>query len=113
MDTLSRGNYFAILICASLLNGGNLLTSLHSERPKLYTILAFLSEKGKGLFCSPRKKFFYIKADPVSERYVIQERKQDVIKVIPLCKNVLELENSTILVLYGHFFQTAAFCVTT
>ena len=36
----------AVFIFASLFNKGQLLTLLHSERPKLYTILAFLSAKG-------------------------------------------------------------------
>ena len=37
---------FSVFIFASLFNKGQLLTLLHSERPKLYTILAFLSAKG-------------------------------------------------------------------
>ena len=41
-----RGNRSAIFIFVSLFNKGHLLTLLHSERPKLYTILAFLSAIG-------------------------------------------------------------------
>ena len=46
-----KGNYFNDLLFASLDVGTNLecnlfLTLLHSERPKLYTILAFLSVIG-------------------------------------------------------------------
>ena len=35
-----------LFFVAVLLNGVQLLTLLHSERPKLYTILAFLSAVG-------------------------------------------------------------------
>ena len=41
-----KGSNSAIFSFASLLSGCQLLTLLHSERPKLYTILVFLSAKG-------------------------------------------------------------------
>ena len=38
-----RGSNSAMFFVSSLVNGGQLLSLLHSERPKLYAILAFLS----------------------------------------------------------------------
>ena len=46
------------------------LTLLHSERPKLYTILAFLSAIG-------------LREDPFWKGKAIQRNKQEVMKVVP------------------------------
>ena len=40
------GNSFAIFTFVFLLNGGQLITLLHSEQPKLHRVLAILSVKG-------------------------------------------------------------------
>ena len=49
---------------------GQLLTLLHSERPKLYTILAFLSAIGLiGRICSYRNDFFLLRVVPILEGF--------------------------------------------
>ena len=65
-DTLSRGTPSASLNFASLLNRGHLL---------------------KKRICSPRSKFFPLRVDPTLKGCTVQESKQEVIKVVSLCKN--------------------------
>ena len=51
---LQDGSVVCLKKVISTVQDGNSLTLLHSERPKLYAILAFLSAIGLYLSCSPR-----------------------------------------------------------